>query len=61
MTAPILAFADYTKSFLLETNATKDRLGVVLSQKQMDGEVPSSGLWQQIPYPSQEKLPFDET
>ena len=37
MTAPILAFAGYTKPFLLETDASKDGLGVVLSQKQMDG------------------------
>ena len=32
-----LAFADYTKPFLLETDALKDRLGAVLSQKQADG------------------------
>ena len=37
ITAPILAFADYTKPFLLETNASKDILGAVLSQKQADG------------------------
>ena len=34
---PFLAFADYDKPFLLETDASKDGLGVVLSQKQMDG------------------------
>ena len=38
MTAPILAFANYTKEFLLETNASKDRLGAVLSQKKADGQ-----------------------
>ena len=37
MTAPILVFADYTKPFLLETDASKDELGAVLSQKQTDG------------------------
>ena len=36
MTPPILVFTDYTKPFLLETNASKDRLGAVLSQKQAD-------------------------
>ena len=36
MTAPVLAFADYTKPFLLEMDASKDWLGVVLSQKQAD-------------------------
>ena len=37
MTAPILVFTDYTNLFLLETTASKDVLGVVLSQKQADG------------------------
>ena len=36
MTAPILAFADYVKPFLLETDASKDGLGEALSQKQTD-------------------------
>ena len=36
MTGPILAFADYTKPFLLETDASKDGLGAVLLQKQAD-------------------------
>ena len=37
MMTPILVFVDYTKPFLLETDASKDGLGVVLSQKQADG------------------------
>ena len=37
MQSPMLAFADYTKDFLLETDASKEALGVVLSQKQEDG------------------------
>ena len=37
MSSPVLAFADYTKDFLLKTDAYKEGLGVVLSQKQTDG------------------------
>ena len=36
MTTPVLAFADYTKPFLLQTDASKDGLGAVLFQKQAD-------------------------
>ena len=38
MSAPILAFADYTKDFLLKTDISKEGLGTVLSQKQSDGQ-----------------------
>ena len=37
MSSPILAFADYTKDSLLKTDASKEGLGAVLSQKQADG------------------------
>ena len=36
MTAPVLAFANYMKPFLLETDVYKDGPGAVLSQKQVD-------------------------
>ena len=38
MMTPALAFANYTKPFLLEMDASKDGLGAVLSQKQADGQ-----------------------
>ena len=38
MNSPVLAFADYTKDFLLERDASKEGLGAVLSQKQEDGQ-----------------------
>ena len=37
MSSPVLAFANYVKDFLLKMDASKEGLGVVLSQKQTDG------------------------
>ena len=37
MTAPLLAYANFEKLFMLETDTSKEGLGVVLSQKQNDG------------------------
>ena len=38
MISPVLAFANYTKDFLLKTDASRRGLGAVLSQKQADGQ-----------------------
>ena len=38
MSSPVLAFVDYTKDFLPKTDTSKEGLGAVLSQKQVDGQ-----------------------
>ena len=48
MTAPGLAFADFEKEFQLETDASSEGLGAVLSQKQADGK------WHPITFGSRE-------
>ena len=37
MSTPVLVFVDYRQAFLLKTDASKEELGVILSQKQADG------------------------
>ena len=37
MNSPVLAFPNYSREFLLETDTSKEGLGAVLSQKQEDG------------------------
>ena len=48
MTAPVLAFMDFKKEFQLETNASSEGLGAVLSQKQPVGK------WHPIAFRSHE-------
>ena len=54
MTAPILMFADYTKPFMLETDASKGGLGTVLSQKQTDRQ------YHPIAYDSRALMPHEK-
>ena len=55
ITAPILTFADYTKPFLLETDASKDGMGPVLSQKQR-----ADGWYHPITYGSRALTPHEK-
>ena len=48
MTAPVLAFADFEKEFQLETDASSEGLGAMLSQKQPDGK------WHPVAFGSRE-------
>ena len=48
MTAPVLAFVDFEKEFQLETDASSEGLGAVLSQKQPDGK------WHPVAFRSRE-------
>ena len=54
MTAPVLAFADYSKPFLLEMDASKSRQGAVLSQKQVDGQ------YHPVTYASRALMPHEK-
>ena len=49
MSTPVLAFADYTKDFLLKTDASKEGLGVVLSKKSR-WVISLGHLWQWGPH-----------
>ena len=48
MLAPMLAFADFEKEFQLETDASSEGLGAVLSQKQVDSK------WHPVAFGSRE-------
>ena len=61
MNSPVLAFADYTKDFLLETDAPKEGLGAVLSQKQEDGRFHPVAYGSPGTHHTWKELPFHET
>ena len=46
MNSPVLAFADYTKDFLLKTDASKEGLGAVSFPETRGWMVPPGSLWQ---------------
>ena len=46
---PVLVFPDFNKPFLLETDASKEGPGVVLSQKQSDGWYHPIAFWSRSP------------
>ena len=52
MNSPVLAFADYTKDFLLKMDASKEGLRAVLSKKQEDGQfhLVAFGSWVPFTY-----------
>ena len=58
MNSPVLAFADYTKDFLLETDASKEGLGAVLSQKQEDRWFHLVAYGSQVLTTHEKELPF---
>ena len=57
MTTPILAFADYTKPFLLEMHLKMDWQQYCHKSRQMGST--THHLWQQSPYTSWEELPLN--
>ena len=61
MSAPVLAFANYTKEFLLETDVSKERLGAVLFQKQADWQNYLVAYGIQALTTHEKKLPFHQT
>ena len=55
VTAPVLGYPDYTKPFMLETDASLKGLGAVLSQRSDDGEI------RPITYASQSLRPSEKS
>ena len=59
MTAPILAFADYTKPFLLRDWCIQGWIGGSAVTETSRRMIPLHCLWQQSPYASWEELSLD--
>ena len=60
MSASVLAFVNYKKEFLLETDASKEGLGAVLSQKQVDGKYHPVTYGSRALMAHEKKLPFHQ-
>ena len=60
MSAPVLDFTYYTKGFLLETDASKEGLGAVLSQKQADGQYHPVAYGSRALMAHEKKIPFHQ-
>ena len=61
MSTSILAFANYTNEFLLETNASKEGLGAVLTQKQADSQYHPVAYGSPDLTADEKTLPFHQT
>ena len=59
--APILAFPNFDKPFLLETDASGKGLGAVLSQKQADGRYHPIAYASRIMNDTEQRLSFQQT
>ena len=60
MSAPLLAFSNYTKEFLLETNASKEGLGQYFPRNRQMGDITQS-LMAVGPLQLMKKLPVHQT
>ena len=61
MSSPVLAFTYYMKDFLLKTDASKEGLGAVLSQKQTGGQFHLVAYGSQALTAHEKELPLHQT
>ena len=55
-TTPVLGYPDFTKEFILDTNASLEGLGSVLSQQDMNGKVCVIAYVSQTLRPSEQSM-----